>query len=589
MISNYYVLVALAREWKSVLAGARVTDAYSQSADELSLVFETGRTEDGPALSTLRMSTAAPLRYLLMSRGSGRAKRNTADVLAPVLGATIEDVDVVDGDRIVRFHLADQRQLQLVLFGSAANGYLLDGDGVIVDAFQSAGRFVGKRVPTRSVSVIRTVEEFVGRWKQEASGALSCGQILSRVEPLFNRFLADEVVVRSDIDTNTRASSVDESVVRTLFDGVTKLRGAFSDQAWIYWGDGRPERLTLFESMQYPDAIRSTDTDAGNAATAENSEAGDDSVEGGDGLKAGRVTVERFDSVSTAVSVFVRRTLALKSLGSEHSPVLKKVSTAKNKARRRLSELERELTETPRAEKYEKYGHILMAQASGASTISNPFVTEDIFDGGEISIPVDTSLTLIDNANRYYEKAKRAKLARESAESRLESAQQEDAALVALYEQVSGVSTLDEWNALVREHADSLRPFMAQTKSTGPDVPFRQFDLGNDYIVWVGRNAKQNELLSSKAARNFDLWFHARGVPGSHVVLRLPHKNVVPDGRVVEAAARIAAYYSKARGGSMVPVIVTEAKFVRKPRGAAPGSVVVERERVLLVDPALPD
>ena len=82
---------------------------------------------------------------------------------------------------------------------------------------------------------------------------------------------------------------------------------------------------------------------------------------------------------------------------------------------------------------------------------------------------------------------------------------------------------------------------------------------------------------------------HARGVSGVHVVLRLPHRNAAPGTALIRQAASIAAWFSKARGSNLVPVMVTERKYVRKSKGAPPGAVTVERETVLLVEPGLPD
>src|SRR5690606_19335956 len=100
---------------------------------------------------------------------------------------------------------------------------------------------------------------------------------------------------------------------------------------------------------------------------------------------------------------------------------------------------------------------------------------------------------------------------------------------------------------------------------------------------------RQNDDLTFHHAQKYDLWMHARGVPGSHAVLRLPNRDAQPQPLVLQRAAAIAAYHSKARGSSLVPVIVVPRKYVRKPRGAAPGAVAVEREEVLMVEPGLPE
>jgi predicted ribosome quality control (RQC) complex YloA/Tae2 family protein len=117
--------------------------------------------------------------------------------------------------------------------------------------------------------------------------------------------------------------------------------------------------------------------------------------------------------------------------------------------------------------------------------------------------------------------------------------------------------------------------------------PFRRFRASNGWAVWVGRNGRENDRLV-REARPWDLWLHARDVPGAHVVLRLPGRGVrAPDEAVLEAA-KLAALYSRAAGDAGVDVLVAEAGRVRKPKGASPGRVLVTGERVVRVRPAAP-
>ena len=107
-------------------------------------------------------------------------------------------------------------------------------------------------------------------------------------------------------------------------------------------------------------------------------------------------------------------------------------------------------------------------------------------------------------------------------------------------------------------------------------------------IVLAGRTDAANDYLSIKLARAKDLWFHIRGMPGSHVVLRA-REDGAPDKATIELAASIAAYHSKARNAGVVPVGWTEAKHVSKPRGAKPGTVTMARESVIKVRPIAAD
>jgi predicted ribosome quality control (RQC) complex YloA/Tae2 family protein len=114
-----------------------------------------------------------------------------------------------------------------------------------------------------------------------------------------------------------------------------------------------------------------------------------------------------------------------------------------------------------------------------------------------------------------------------------------------------------------------------------------RYELPGGFEVLAGKTDADNDLLSLRTAKAGDLWFHVRGLPGSHVILRHPDGEA-PDGATIKAAAAIAAWHSKARSAGTVPVVCTEAKHVGKPRGAKPGSVSIKREKIVKVRPALP-
>ena len=113
------------------------------------------------------------------------------------------------------------------------------------------------------------------------------------------------------------------------------------------------------------------------------------------------------------------------------------------------------------------------------------------------------------------------------------------------------------------------------------------YTLPGGWTVLAGRTDADNDRLSLKIARANDWWFHVRGMPGSHVILQGPD-DVEPDRKTLEQAAAVAAYHSKARAGGIVPVSCTQARYVSKPRGSKPGTVEIQKERVLKVRPGLP-
>jgi len=115
-----------------------------------------------------------------------------------------------------------------------------------------------------------------------------------------------------------------------------------------------------------------------------------------------------------------------------------------------------------------------------------------------------------------------------------------------------------------------------------------EYRLPGDWIVLAGKTNTDNDYLSMKMAKPNDYWFHVRGMPGSHVVLR-QKDGEEPDKSVLKETAAIAAYHSKAKNGGVTPVSCTRAKYVSKPRGAKPGTVTIRKESVLKVRPVLPN
>lgn len=123
-----------------------------------------------------------------------------------------------------------------------------------------------------------------------------------------------------------------------------------------------------------------------------------------------------------------------------------------------------------------------------------------------------------------------------------------------------------------------------------PPAPPRLYTyiLAEGWTILAGRTEADNDRLSLRMARPNDWWFHVRGMPGSHVVLQVPSGRE-PSNAILRQAAAVAAYHSKARAGGSVAVSATRARFVRKPRGAKPGTVQIRRETVFKVRPSLPE
>jgi predicted ribosome quality control (RQC) complex YloA/Tae2 family protein len=306
-------------------------------------------------------------------------------------------------------------------------------------------------------------------------------------------------------------------------------------------------------------------------------------------LHLGLSPVESFNSVGDGVRWVIKtrsRRHRFKEGGQKLSAALEK---AASRWARRVGELEKAMASESRADRYEVWGHLLMsnpaAETVGSDEISVPNI---LGDGATITIPLDPRKTVIQNAERYYERARKTREEREHLEARLDDARTNQNEAAALLSELGNAKTIKDIEQFQKRRADDLRRFVGGKTEAIASAPFRRFGIDGGYEVWVGRSAKENDLLTFEHAARHDLWMHARGTPGSHAVLRVPGRTQQVDQRTKMIAASIAAWFSSARGSALVPVQVTQRKYVTKPRGAAPGAVRVQNEEVLLVEPGLP-
>lgn len=202
------------------------------------------------------------------------------------------------------------------------------------------------------------------------------------------------------------------------------------------------------------------------------------------------------------------------------------------------------------------------------------------WEGAEVAIALDPALSAADNAARLYDEARRRVRGAQRVERLLEEAISElerwDLALGA------GAGALPDW--AVRQLEDAH----GSTVSTGqeePIRPYRTYRTSGGLEVRVGKSGRANDELTFKHSSPNDVWLHAQSVPGSHVVLRWPDAVSAPPARDLEEAAMLAALFSRARTSSLVSVAWTRRKHVRKPRGAAPGSVIPQKVKTVLVEP----
>ncbi len=232
----------------------------------------------------------------------------------------------------------------------------------------------------------------------------------------------------------------------------------------------------------------------------------------------------------------------------------------------------------------------------GASHVELP----DLYDAEQVvRIELDPAEPLHIQIEKRFRRA--AKLEKSLAHSgrRLELVRREATELSASLRLLERATSFTEALHLVEairakfsiELDDRATPVGTRKPPRTAEKTYREIDLDAHWFVVVGRSNFENDEITFRVAAPTDLWFHAHQVPGSHVILR-PRGGgggTGPPARIVELAASVAAHFSKARHSGLVAVIYTQRKYVRKFRGAQPGQVICEREKMLMVPPRLPD
>ncbi len=184
-------------------------------------------------------------------------------------------------------------------------------------------------------------------------------------------------------------------------------------------------------------------------------------------------------------------------------------------------------------------------------------------------------------AERLYKKSKNQQLEINQLQERVQNKEEELLQLEITLQELGGIVDYKTLKAFLKEHQQTAD----KTQATAEE-PFRVFTTAG-FKILVGKSAKNNDVLTQKYTHKDDLWLHAKDVSGSHVVIKQQGGKPFP-APVIEKAAQLAAWYSKRKTDSLCPVLYTPKKFVRKPKGAAPGQVIVEQEKVMLVKPGNP-
>ncbi len=254
--------------------------------------------------------------------------------------------------------------------------------------------------------------------------------------------------------------------------------------------------------------------------------------------------------------------------------------------RRHRAQLE-DRAHADRADEFRESGELLLSNLNRVQQGTDHLELTG-HDGTARTVQLDPALTPVRNAELFFKRYKKARSGRAIVARRIRQTEELIEACSACQARLERSTTQEELDSVEETltQLDILAPAKAANRraSTGADrEPVRRIQFQGWEII-VGRNASGNDYISTRLARPADLWFHADGLPGSHVLVRNPAGKEVPTS-VIAHAAGLAAFYSKGRSAGKVPVTFSPFRYVRKPRGAKPGMVTVSRRTTIMAAP----
>ena len=296
--------------------------------------------------------------------------------------------------------------------------------------------------------------------------------------------------------------------------------------------------------------------------------------------------VKTYDTISEALEESIHNTKAIHTADKELEKIL---TAAIKKEEGRHQKIKDELEDTNKMDTYKLYGDLLMINAHLQVQYEPSIELQNLLsDEGEmLTIPLKPNLTIVENAQWYYKLYTKLKNRMVSGEYQLNASTTKLEYLKSILYSISLATTRESLEEIRKECMDAG----IIKKSKKP----LSYKLGkSNYIhltidegeMFIGRNNQQNEYLTHRFAKPTDIWFHTQDIQGSHLILRL---NVEPDDMILSKVAQYAAYFSKARETSKVPVDYTYIKNIKKPPGSPLGFVIFNTHQTMIVEPKKPD
>ncbi len=567
------VISNIVYDMNRLLTGGRIYKIYQPEADELLLVVKNQKETYRLLLSA---SASLPLVYFMPDN---KANPLTAPNFCMLLrkhisNGRITGVSQPGMERIMEIsieHLNElgdlcQKKLVVEIMGKHSNIIFLDDAGMIIDSIKHISHQISsvrEVLPGRTyvappvhdkVSLDAVTPEWMERVLLKKASTVQKGiyTSLSGISPVF----ASELCYRAGIDGSAAMASLSPEEQTALYGELVRLRTQIEEHQYqpniVYQGKAPVEFASLPFTM-YPD-----------------------------------METKNFDSISEVLRTFYSEKEVVTRIRQKSTDLRRIVSNAIERTAKKYDLQRKQLSDTDKKEKYKVYGELLHTYGYEAQPGQKELTCVNYYDGQEITIPLDPQLDAMENAKKYFDRYGKLKRTYEALSTLVEETRAEllhlesisNALEIARDENDLAMikEELMEYN-YVKRHGQNRSKKKNKVKSK----PFHYIS-SDGFHMYVGKNNFQNEELTFKFANGKDMWFHAKKMAGSHVIVKLETASELPD-RTYEEAARLAAYYSKGKDAPKVEVDYTERRNLKKPPQAKPGFVIYHTNYSMTIEP----
>ncbi len=571
-------LAALTCELKNSLVGAHIKKIAQPEPDELLLTVQTPAA-GSKKRETLRLKLSAnaslPLIHLT-------GENKTSPLSAPnfcmllrkhISGALISDITQEGLERILRISLSTKNELgddvtfSLIteMMGKHSNIIFVDESDVIIDSIKHVNSLmssVREVLPGKPYFIVNTLQKHspfsleISDWNEEIfKKPCSVAKALSGSITGMSMCMAHELCYRANTDGDAPTDSLGGNARSAIMEEFRSLISTLNKNSFepvIYYKNDMPFEFSAVELSMY------------------------------DGLKH-----DNPSSISEVIERYYSEKETLTRINSKSASLRTTVQNNLERNIKKISILEKQLKDTEKKDKHQLYGELITTygytnlpalpippeRVDGSAPTK--LICTDYHTGKELEIPIDPTLSVADNANRYYEKYSKAKRTLEAVTTQLEEAHAEREHLESVMNELSLARAEQDLTAIRNELSDQGYIKSNQGKKRNKNLPKSEplhFISSDGYDIYVGKNNYQNDELTFKLATGNDWWFHAKKMPGSHVILKAG--DTEPPQKTFEEAACLAAVFSKGNAADKLEIDYVQKKHVKKPHGSKPGFVV---------------